>query len=128
MSRTGQVTPAPHAAPIRIVPANEASAADLAAIFGTRGTPSSCQCQWLKTRDADWKAVPADELTQRLREQTHGGNPGAPATTGLVAYVDGEPTGWCAVEPRTAYPRLAKARIPWGAALPKTGTTLVSGR
>ena len=27
-------------------------------------------------------------------------------TSGLVAYLDGEPVGWCAVEPRTAYPRL----------------------
>ncbi len=24
-------------------------------------------------------------------------------TSGLVAYLDGEPVGWCAVEPRTAY-------------------------
>ena len=28
------------------------------------------------------------------------------ATSGLVAYVDGEPAGWVAVEPRTAYPKL----------------------
>ena len=36
------------------------------------------------------------------------------ATSGLVAYLDGEPVGWCAVEPRTAYPRLLlKTRVPW---------------
>ena len=35
-------------------------------------------------------------------------------TSGLVAYLDGEPVGWCAVEPRTAYPRLLlKTRVPW---------------
>jgi GNAT superfamily N-acetyltransferase len=27
--------------------------------------------------------------------------------------VDGEPAGWCAVEPRTAYPRLRTSRLVW---------------
>ena len=48
-----------------------------------------------------------------LREQTECGHPEAETTTGIVAYLDSEPVGWCAVEPRTAYPRLATARIPW---------------
>ena len=35
-------------------------------------------------------------------------------TTGLVAYLDGEPVGWCAVEPRTAYQGLLRVyRVPW---------------
>ena len=35
-------------------------------------------------------------------------------TSGLVAYLDGEPVGWCAVEPRSAYPRLLRnCRVPW---------------
>ena len=35
-------------------------------------------------------------------------------TTGLVAFLDGEPVGWCAVEPRNAYHGLARAfRVPW---------------
>jgi hypothetical protein len=33
-------------------------------------------------------------------------HPESATTSGLVAYLDGEPVGWCAVEPRTAYPRL----------------------
>jgi GNAT superfamily N-acetyltransferase len=28
-----------------------------------------------------------------------------------VAYLDGEPVGWCAVEPRTAYTRLPPKRV-----------------
>nr|WP_237742883.1 GNAT family N-acetyltransferase [Actinopolymorpha alba] len=40
-------------------------------------------------------------------------DPQAPSTTGLVAYCGGEAAGWCAVEPRTAYPRLLKMRVPW---------------
>ncbi len=34
-------------------------------------------------------------------------------TTGLVAYVDGGPAGWCSVEPRTAYPYITDTRIAW---------------
>jgi GNAT superfamily N-acetyltransferase len=34
--------------------------------------------------------------------------------SGLVGYLDGEPVGWCAVEPRTAYPGLVRVyRVPW---------------
>jgi hypothetical protein len=48
-----------------------------------------------------------------LRAQTACGNPNATATSGLVAYVDDEPAGWVAVEPRTAYPKLRTSRVPW---------------
>ena len=35
-------------------------------------------------------------------------------TSGLVAYLDGEPVGWCAVEPRPAYTGLVRNnRVPW---------------
>jgi GNAT superfamily N-acetyltransferase len=48
------------------------------------------------------------------RQQTDCGHPRATRTAGLVAYLDGTPVGWCAVEPRTAYPRLLlKTRVPW---------------
>jgi GNAT superfamily N-acetyltransferase len=61
-----------------------------------------------------WASVGTDELAFRLRAQTDCGRPRSRTTTGLVAYHDGEPVGWCAVEPRTAYPRmLLKTRVPW---------------
>ena len=54
-----------------------------------------------------------EERARRLRTQTNCGHPEARETSGLVAYLDGEPVGWCAVEPRTAYPRLFDTRVPW---------------
>jgi GNAT superfamily N-acetyltransferase len=61
-----------------------------------------------------WRSVGQQELGFRLRQQTDCGHSRAKRTTGLVAYLDGEPVGWCAVEPRTAYPRLLlKTRVPW---------------
>jgi GNAT superfamily N-acetyltransferase len=97
---------------VTIVPANEASCEDLQAVFGT-GYPSRCQCQRFKIRGRAWDAesVPVEELAHRLRQQTDCGHPESDTTSGLVAYFDGEPVGWCAVEPRTAYVRLG--RTPW---------------
>jgi GNAT superfamily N-acetyltransferase len=100
-------------AAISVVPANEASAEDLQAVFGARGYPSTCQCQWFKVRDSQWDSVPVAEHRQHLHEQTGCGDPAATTTSGLIAYLDEEPVGWCAVEPRTAYPRLIRMRVPW---------------
>ena len=100
---------------VTIVPANEASWEDLQAVFGPRGDASRCWCQRYKMQPREsWASVGADELAFRLRAQTDCGHPESDATSGLVAYLDGEPVGWCAVEPRTAYPRLLRnTRVPW---------------
>ncbi len=114
-------------ATVTVVPANEASWSDLQAVLGTRGAPSTCQCQRYKMQPGEsWASVGREELAFRFRKQTDWGRTGSNATSGLVAYLDGEPAGWCAVEPRTAYPRLLlKTRVPWeGRAEDKTDDTV----
>jgi GNAT superfamily N-acetyltransferase len=98
---------------LTVVPANEASWDDLVAIFGTSDYPAMCQCQWLKVTGWIWRDSTLPERVEMLREQTGCGDPEATATSGLVGYLDGEPVGWVAVEPRTAYPKLRTARVPW---------------
>jgi len=100
---------------LRVVPANEASWAHLRAVFGTKGDPSRCWCQRFKMHPGEsWASVGPQELAARLRAQTNCGRPGAGSTTGLVAYEDAEPAGWCAVEPRAAYIRMRRNnRVPW---------------
>ena len=100
---------------LTIVPANEATWEDLQAVLGTRGDPSSCQCQRYKMQPKEsWASVGAEELAFRLRAQTDCGHRESGTTSGLVAYLDGEPVGWCAVEPRSAYARLRRdCRVPW---------------
>ena len=53
--------------------------------------------------------MPVEQRVADLRADTACGDPTAPATSGL----DGEPAGWCAVQPRTAHPRLRGHRVPW---------------
>jgi GNAT superfamily N-acetyltransferase len=102
---------------LRIVPANQASCEDLAAIFGTGSTgrwdADQCRCQRFKVAGWIWRDTTREERKDALVAQTACGNPDAPATSGLVAHLDGEPVGWVAVEPRTAYPKLRTSRVPW---------------
>jgi GNAT superfamily N-acetyltransferase len=100
---------------LTVVPANEATWDDIQTVFGARGDPSRCWCQRFKMQPGEsWRSVGPDELAFRLRRQTDCGHPKVGDTSGLVAYVDGEPVGWCAVEPRTEYARLLRNnRVPW---------------
>jgi len=102
-------------AAISVVPANEASWEDLQAVFGTRGEAAICQCQRYKLQPREsFRAVPVAVRADRLRRQTNCGHPEADTTSGLVAYLEGEPVGWCAVEPRPAYAGLLRVyRVPW---------------
>ena len=96
---------------ISVVPANEASWADVQAVFAA-GDPARCQCQRFKLGNADWTPAPREERQARLELETNAGKPAAATTSGLIAYLKGEPAGWCAVEPRTAYPELLATRSP----------------
>lgn len=98
-----------------VVPANEASWDDLQTVFGARGSAATCQCQRFKLAPREaFGSYPAEERGLRLRAQTNCGQPRAATTSGLVAYLDGEPVGWCAVEPRPAYQGLLRVfRVPW---------------
>jgi GNAT superfamily N-acetyltransferase len=100
---------------LEIVPANAAGCHDLQAIFGARGEAHICQCQRYKLQPGEaFKKVPVEERAHRLRTQTECGHPRSKTTSGLVAYLDGEPVGWCAVEPRTAYFGLMRNfKVPW---------------
>ena len=100
---------------LRVVPANEASWEDLQLVFGTRGASSMCWCQRFKLAPKEsWRSVGREELAHRLRTQTECGHPRSKTTSGLVAFLDAEPVGWCGVEPRSNYHGLHRSfRVPW---------------
>ena len=96
-------------------PANEARWEDLEAIFGRRGAASRCWCQRFKLAPKEsFGSVPAEDRAHRLRAQTECDQPESTTASGLVAYLDSEPVGWCAVEPRPHYGGLVRVfRVPW---------------
>jgi GNAT superfamily N-acetyltransferase len=99
---------------IRVVPADTVPWDELAAVFGVRGPASRCFCQRYKLAAGEaFDRFPAQERAARLREQAGCDDQGS-GTSGLVALLDGEPVGWCAVEPRPAFRGLVRhARVPW---------------
>ncbi|RNE66803.1 GNAT family N-acetyltransferase [Cryobacterium tepidiphilum] len=80
---------------------------DVRTVFGTRGDPSGCWCQYFKLPNATFESATKDECAGMLRQQVQANDP-AP---GVIAYLDGEPVGWCALEPRTHYDRLRRSTI-----------------
>ena len=100
---------------LSVLPANHASCEDLRTIFGSRGAAAGCQCQRYKLRPGEaFRSFPVEERARRLHEQTGCGRPESETTSGLVASLDREPVGWCAVEPRAEYEGLLRVfRVPW---------------
>lgn len=100
---------------LHIIPANEAACDDLDTLFGTRGPASRCFCQRYRlARGESFGGFPAEERAARLHDQTSCGVADSPTTSGLVAYLDDVPVGWCAVEPRAAYQGLVRVfTVPW---------------
>ena len=97
--------------PIKVVPANEATWADIEAVVGTaRSWDKLCFCQRFTLGVPGWRATTVDERAELLREQTDCGHPRSDTTTGLLAYVGGQPAGWCRVEPRPAFAFIPEQR------------------
>ncbi|WP_407681732.1 GNAT family N-acetyltransferase [Pseudalkalibacillus salsuginis] len=74
---------------------------------------AKCYCQRFKIPNAQWRLTDDNERAFLLRVQTDCGIPESRTTSGLVAYLNHGPVGWCAVEPRTAYQKLRNSPIPW---------------
>jgi ribosomal protein S18 acetylase RimI-like enzyme len=92
--------------PVRVVPADDAHWPDVDTVLGHRGDSAQCWCQWFKLSRSQYTETSAAARKARLREQVAS----APAP-GVLAYLGDEPVGWCAVEPRSQYPVLARSRI-----------------
>ncbi|KRE66793.1 GCN5 family acetyltransferase [Arthrobacter sp. Soil736] len=80
---------------------------DVEQLFGVRGEPSRCWCRFFALAGADFAATSPAERKALLKDRFDGGMP-AP---GVLAYRDGTPVGWCAVEPRQCYPRILRSQV-----------------
>jgi GNAT superfamily N-acetyltransferase len=86
---------------IEVLAVDEASFGDVQTVLGTRGQAARCQCQGFRL---GWYELHSDDRQGRcelLRDQVAEGY-------GLLAYLDGEPVGWCSLAPRSDYAYLRK--------------------
>lgn len=80
--------------------------ADVVKVFGPRGACAGCWCMWPRLPSAEYRRGSGAPNRRRLERLVRGGEP-----PGLLAYADGEPVGWCALAPRSDYPRLETSRV-----------------
>jgi GNAT superfamily N-acetyltransferase len=78
---------------------------DLAALFGRSGAMMGCWCMYWRMTSSDFSHTSSQQHREGFETLVRSG-----ATAGLLAYVDGQPAGWCSVAPRSSYPRLAHSR------------------
>jgi GNAT superfamily N-acetyltransferase len=79
---------------------------DVERLFGPRGACAGCWCMWWRLSRAEWNKGKGEGNRKAFRKLVRSG-----VEPGLLAYVDGEPAGWCAIAPRREYPRLGGSRI-----------------
>jgi len=71
---------------------------DLVTLFGRGGANSGCWCMWWRLRAKDWSAgagAAAHDPIAREQGRVRGSRRPAGEPTGLLAYDDGVPVGWC---------------------------------
>ncbi len=79
---------------------------DFEELFGPRGACAGCWCMFWKLRGKAFDEVRGYETRQMHKSIVDSG-----VATGLLAYLHGEVVGWVAVEPRSAYEKLAHSRV-----------------
>lgn len=91
---------------VRVHPLTAARWPDLEALFGQRGACGGCWCMYWRLEHATFMAGRGEAHRRAFRRRVRRGPP-----PGVLAYRNGEVVGWCALEPRTHLPRLARSRV-----------------
>jgi GNAT superfamily N-acetyltransferase len=75
-------------------------------LFGKRGAMGGCWCMFWKQTQTEFARMHGEQNRLALKSVVESGT-----VPGVLAYQDNEPAGWCAVEPRESYSRLARAKV-----------------
>ena len=78
---------------------------DFELLFGAHGACGGCWCMFWKLRGKEYSENTGDNARQMQKSVVD-----AKIVPGLLAYSEGYPVGWIAVEPRSQYPKLAHSR------------------
>lgn len=79
---------------------------DFELLFGENGACGGCWCMHWKLRGKAYSENKGEGNRQMQKSVVD-----AKIVPGLLAYSEGYPIGWVAVEPRSQYPRLAHSRV-----------------
>ncbi len=79
---------------------------DLEELFGRQGAYSGCWCMWWRIKRADFDRNHGEGNKSALREIVASGT-----VPGILAYINGQPIGWCSVAPREQFPVLDRSPL-----------------
>lgn len=86
-------------------PVTRARLPDLERFSGEHGKFRYCSCMRWRLSSSDFRHATKDDRAAALEGLVCDGVP-----IGVLAYIDGEPVGWCSVAPRENYERLERYR------------------
>lgn len=89
-----------------IAPATPERWEDLTRLFGEHGASSGCWDMFWRIPRKEYARQSGEGNRQALQALVEGGT-----ITGLMAYREGEPIGWCSLGPREAYPILDRSPV-----------------
>ena len=97
---------APRREDLTILPLTPERWHDLEQLFGARGACGGCWCMTPRLTRAQYERQKGEGNRRALRALVHAGQ-----VPGILAYLDGQPVGWCSIGPRESFSALARSRI-----------------
>jgi GNAT superfamily N-acetyltransferase len=91
---------------VKVYPVTARRWPDLEKLFGARGACGGCWCMLWRLKRSQYEQQKGEKNKRALRKIVQDG-----PSPGLLAYVEGQPVGWCALAPREVYPALERSRI-----------------
>ncbi len=90
---------------IEFHPVTRERLSDLARFSERHGKFRYCSCMRWRMTSTEFKASTKEERVAKLDRLVRRGTP-----VGVLAYLDGEPVGWCSIAPRATYAALERYR------------------
>ncbi|MGH9601317.1 MAG: GNAT family N-acetyltransferase [Terriglobales bacterium] len=79
---------------------------DAVSLFGPRGACAGCWCMAWRLPYSQYRAQTGAGNRGSLRKLVKSGS-----TPGVLAYVNGQPAGWCSIAPRQEFQFLSRSRV-----------------
>lgn len=98
------MTAGPAATEMRFLPVTPERWSDFETLFGDCGAYEGCWCMWWRLTRREWMRQRGEGNRQAMKRIIDAGE-----VPGIIAYVRGEPAGWCSIAPREAFPSLNRS-------------------
>ena len=79
---------------------------DFVELFGSNGACGGCWCMWWRLNHAEYKKNQGSGNKKKMHKLVLGNIP-----TGIIAYKNKIPIGWCSISPRENLVRLQTSRV-----------------